>query len=89
MIIEDNLESLLSQWKKRLCNESYSEEYRCALGECMYDLQNILEKIKEEQQANLQQVIANLPSREVEDYLMGLEADEELATMEAHDASVA
>lgn len=89
MIIEDNISSLLSQWKKRLSNESYSEEYRCALGECMYDLQNILDKIKEEEEANLQEVIANLPSKEVEDYLMQQEADEYLASMEAHDSSAA
>ena len=89
MIIEDNISSLLSQWKKRLSNESYSEEYRCALGECMYDLQNILDKIKEEEEANLQEVIANLPFKEVEDYLMQQEADEYLASMEAHDSSAA
>lgn len=89
MIVENNIKSLLSQWKKRLSNESYSEEYRCALGECMYDLQNILEKIMEEEKANLQEVIANLPSKEVEDYLMQQEADDYLASMEAHESSVA
>ena len=89
MITERNINSLLSQWKKRLSNEEYSEEYRCALGECMYDLQNLLEKIKEEEEANLQEVIANLPSKEVEDYLMQQEADEYLASMEAHESSVA
>jgi len=89
MIVEDNIRSLLSQWKERLSNESYSEEYRCALGECMYDLQNILDKIKKEEAANLQEVIANLPSKEVEDYLMQQEADEYLASMEAHDSSAA
>lgn len=89
MIAEKNISSLLSEWKKRLENESYSEEYRCALGECVYDLGNLLEKIKEEEEANLQEVIANLPSKEVEDYLMQQEADDYLASMEAHESSVA
>lgn len=86
MIAEKNIESLLSQWKKRLCNEDYSEEYRCALGECMYDLQEILAKIKKEEEENLQEVTSNLPSQEAEDYLRGLEADEYLSTMEAHES---
>lgn len=86
MITERNISSLLSQWKERLSNDDYSEEYRCALGECMYDLQNILDKIKEEEEANLQEVIANLPSKEVEDYLMQQEADEYLSSIEAHES---
>lgn len=85
MIAERNIGSLLSQWKERLTNESYSEEYRCALGECMYDLQNVLEKIKEEEEANLQEVLDSLPSQEAEDYLKGIEADEYLSSMEAHE----
>lgn len=84
MIAEKNISSLLSQWKERLGKESYSEDYRCALGECLYDLQELLEKIKEEEEANLQEVLAHLPSQEVEDYLAGLEADEYLSSVEAH-----
>lgn len=84
MIIERNIESLLSQWKERLSNESYSEEYRCALGECMYDLSNILEKTKQEEQQNLQEVLDSLPSKEAEDYLMQQEADDYLSSLEAH-----
>lgn len=85
MIVERNISSLLSQWKERLSNESYSEEYRCALGECMYDLENLLDKIKKEEEANLQEVIDSLPSLEAEDYLKGIEADEYLSSMEAHE----
>lgn len=85
MIAERNISSLLSQWKERLSNESYSEEYRCALGECMYDLENLLEKIRQEEEANLQEVINNLPSQEAEDYLRGIEADDYLSSLEAHE----
>lgn len=84
IIQEKDLNSLLSSWKERLSDEKYSEEYRCALGECMYDLQNLINNTPNDQEF-LQDVIANLPSSEVEDYLMGLEADEELSRMEAHE----
>lgn len=86
MIAEKNINALLSQWKKRLSKDDYSDEYKCALGECVYDLMITLDKIKEEEKANLEEVIANLPSQEVEDYLMSLEADEELSRMDAHES---
>lgn len=86
MIARNNIESLLSQWNGRLTNEKYSEEYRCALGECIYELQELLGKIIEEENANLAEVIASLPSSEVEDYLYGLEADEYFSSLESHTA---
>lgn len=86
MIAEKNINALLSQWKERLSKNDYSDEYKCALGECVYDLMITLDKIKKEEKANLEEVIVNLPSKEVEDYLMGLEADEELSRMEAHES---
>lgn len=84
IIQESTLSSLLSQWKERLSDEHYSEEYRCALGECLYDLQTLIDNNTSDQEF-MQDVIANLPSTEIEDYLMGLEADEELSMVEAHE----
>ena len=86
MIAEKNINALISQWKERLSKDDYSDEYKCVLGECVYDLMITLNKIKKEEKADLEEVIANLPSKEVEDYLMGLEADEELSRMEAHES---
>lgn len=84
IIQESTLNTLLSQWKERLKDENYSEEYRCALGECLYDLQTLIANTPSDREF-LQDVIANLPSTEVEDYLMGLEADEQQSMMEAHE----
>lgn len=84
IIQESTLSSLLSKWKERLSNGHYSEEYRCALGECLYDLQTLIDNNPSDQEF-MQDVIANLPSTEIEDYLMGLEADEELSMVEAHE----
>lgn len=86
MIAERNIESLLSQWRERLFHTDNSEEYKIAVRECIYELQNTLDTIKNEEEANLQEVLANLPSPEVEDYLRGLEADDYLASLEAHTA---
>lgn len=85
MIAEKNINALLSRWKERLSNK-YSDDYQCALKECIYELTITLDKIKEEEEINLMEAIANLPSKEAEDYLMSLEADEELSRMGAHES---
>lgn len=84
IIQESTLSSLLSQWKERLSDEHYSEEYRCALGECLYDLQTLINNTPSDQEF-MQDVISHLPPEDIEDYLRGLEADEELSMMEAHE----
>lgn len=86
MIAEKNINDLLSRWKGRLSNDTQSDEYQCALKECIYDLMIALDKIKEEEEINLMEAIAHLPSKETEDYLMNLEADEELSRMDAHES---
>ena len=48
-------------------------------------MENLLEKIKQEEEANLQEVINNLPSQEAEDYLRDIEADDYLSSLEAHE----
>lgn len=85
MIAEKNINILLSRWKERVSNK-YPDEYQCALKECIYDLMITLDKIKEEEEMNLMEAIANLPSKEVEDYLLGLEADEELSRIDIHES---
>lgn len=85
IIQEKDIGSILSSWKDRLQDSNYSKEYRCALGECLYDIQGLVDNAVDSQEF-LQEVIDNLPSREVEDYLNGLEADEMLSTMEAHES---
>ena len=84
IIQEKELSSLLSSWKARLQDTDYSEEYRCAIGECVYDLQELIDNNPSDQEF-MQDVISRLPTQEVEDYLRGLEADEELSMMEAHE----
>jgi len=75
IISEEDLNKLISAWKDRIDNHLQTDDYRCAVNECLYDLHNLICKAKEEE-AYIMDCIANLPTREEEDYLMGLEADE-------------
>lgn len=86
MIAEKNINALLSRWKGRLSNDEQSDDYQCALRECVYELTITLDKIQEEEEINLMEAIANLPSKEAEDYLMGLEADEYLSKIDTHES---
>lgn len=85
IIQEKDISKILSSWEERLKSDNYSEEYKCALGECLYDIQELVENAQDSQEF-IQDVISQLPSEEVEDYLRGLEADEELSMMEAHES---
>lgn len=85
IIQEKDIGHILSEWKKRLSGDNYSDEYKCALDECLYDIQGLVENAQDSQEF-LQDVISQLPSEEVEDYMRGLEADEELSRMEAHES---
>lgn len=82
MLHESDLRSLLSQWKERL-SSPHTEDYRCALGECIYDLQCLLDNAESDEDF-LNYVVSHLPSEEVEQYLREQEADQYLSSMEAH-----
>lgn len=85
MIIQESiLNSLLTEWERRMKDRQYSEEYRCAIGECLHDFQELIDSIPNDQEF-MQDIMDNLPPTEIEEYLMGLEADRELSTMEAHE----
>lgn len=86
LIQESDISHLLSEWEERLSGKGYSEEYRCALAECVYDLRQLIHD-SQSYQDEVNDFLAHLPSREVEDYLMGLEADEELSKIESHELS--
>ena len=83
MIQESFIYALISQWKERAahCN---SEDYKCALGECAYDLQQLLDESLDYQDY-FNQYMVSLPSKEVEDYLAQQEADDVLSTIESHE----
>ena len=88
MILEKDIQSLVSKFEERQNNNEKPLEYRLALGECLFDLYELLEKSKDEDNAYLKSMIDNLPSKEIEDYILEQEADIELSRIEAHEQAV-
>lgn len=78
MAIESNIISLLSQWRNRLGTTDNNLDYKSALSECIYDLQNLLNESMDYQEY-IQGLIENLPSEEIKEYLFNQEADEHIA----------
>ena len=89
MISQRDIESLVSQWDARLHNESYEASYKDALGECIYELNQLLEKSILEEADSMdfleREFLEHLPSEEAAQYLLEQEADYYLSSMEAHD----
>lgn len=79
MIHDSDLIALLSQWKKRLQTHN-SPDYNCALGECIYDLQNLLDNTFDYQDY-LQEKMSHIPMDELEEYFMEQEADSQISQM--------
>lgn len=42
-ISESTVQTLIFQWKERLEKGTQTTDYKCALGECIYDLQKVLD----------------------------------------------
>lgn len=61
-----SLQFLISQWKIRLKKGTQSEDYKCALGECIYELLHCLRK-----ESSIQKFLP----REIEDSFLSEEAD--------------
>lgn len=49
MIYVSDLNNLISQWTERLRDDSYPPQYRDALFECCYDLDNLVKKALDEE----------------------------------------
>ena len=59
IISEEDLNRLISAWKDRIDNHLQTDDYRCAVNECLYDLHNLICKAKEEE-AYIMDCVANL-----------------------------
>lgn len=79
------LQQLIAQWKERLLSTGQSEDYKCALGECVYDLQNLVYQAAYDP-AFIQEYLSQMPPQEIEDYFLSQEADDELSKLEVHES---
>lgn len=79
MVHSTNINDLLHAWQNKLQNNHLSSEYKDALNDCLYDLQEVLKYSWQEE------FLDSLPSEEAEQYLLEQEADNYLSTIEAHE----
>lgn len=72
-VSEATLQSLISQWKERLEKGTQTTDYKCALGECIYDLQTVLDTL------DSKEIFAEIPVKllplQVEETFYNEEAD--------------
>lgn len=72
MIYPSDISKLTSQWTERMGNSSYPQPYRDALMECCNELNTLIDSSIQEE-------------FDYKDYLYSIEADNYLASMEAHE----
>lgn len=87
MVQESDISNLISIWEQRLSNTLYSNDYKIAIKECLFDLKKVLDTPKTYEEF-IDSIVANLPSEEVEEYLREQEADSYLSSIEAHEEAV-
>lgn len=85
-ILENRIDSLLSSWRRRLENGIQSDDYKCAVSECIYELAELLDE-SEREEDYLQDILSDLPSKEVEQWLLSQEADSQSQTPHPHESA--
>ena len=84
MIQLSDVNKLLNKWNERLdyykqFSDPLSISYRDALEECVYELQRLVDDTLDEI------FMDNIPSEEIQQYLLEQEADSYLSSSEAHE----
>ena len=72
MIFESDIQDLIQSWIERSQSSIYPDEYQKATAECAFELQCTLDKLFNEEV-------------EAREYFNSLEADNYLASIEAHE----
>lgn len=78
MMITD-LRNLISQWTERMGNNAQPLPYRDALGECIYELNCLINKVLQDEMMTEQDALDYILSQEADSYLSSLEAHEHVA----------
>lgn len=72
MFYTEDINKLISEWIKRSQEDKYTDDYKKAIAECAFELQCMLDILFSQE-------------CEVRQYLDEIDADNYLATQEAHD----
>jgi hypothetical protein len=75
--LELEVKSLISLWKERAENGTQSNDYKCAVSECVAELQKYLAHTEE----YLYDLKYNMPSEDAREYIEEQEADAYLSLM--------
>ena len=75
MICVSDLQQLISSWQERMSKQAHPFEYKSALSECIYDLNQLINHSIEEELDYKEM----LDSWEADNYLSSIEAHEEVA----------
>lgn len=78
MMITD-LQNLISQWTERMGDNTQPLPYRDALGECIYELNCLINKVLQDEMMTEQDALDYILSQEADSYLSSLEAHEHVA----------
>lgn len=76
MPFQSDIVSLLSQWKKRALNESYSDQYRDAVNDCIYELNDIVRK------RMMEEAVDRMTDEDIKQYLEEIDADSYISSSE-------
>ena len=76
MPFQSDIVSLLSQWKERALNESYSDQYRDAVNDCIYELNDIVRK------RMMEEAVDRMTDEDIKQYLEEIDADSYISSSE-------
>ena len=80
MIYVDTIQELINSWKERLENNDEDLSYNCALSECTYELEELLNKIFDEEASVRDKLIKEWLEEDAADsHLSSMERDEHIA----------
>jgi hypothetical protein len=76
MPFQSDIVSLLSQWKERALNESYSDQYRDAVNDCIYELNDIVRK------RMMEEAVDRMSDEDIKQYFEEIDADSYISSSE-------
>lgn len=77
MICVSDLQQLISSWQKRMGKQAHPFEYKNALSECIYDLNQLINKT----------LLDEMTEEDARDYILSQEADSYIACEENYYAT--
>ena len=75
MVYIADLQQLINSWQERLGSNVQPSPYKDALSDCIYDLNQLINRA----------ILNEMAEKDARDYILSQEADDYLSSMEAHE----